>query len=91
VIKTQEGQEITLARPLVFQYDVTAYAGKWIEESWFVPTKGRGLYYHSTKNTEAISSYISSVIAIKNESLVTVILALKGQAERKLVVRMRNA
>lgn len=90
VIKTSQGQQIILKRPMIHSFNEKTYAGKWIEEKWSVPTEDKGLYYHALKHKEAISSYVLGLLAKREASLVTVILMLKNKKEHKLVVRVRG-
>lgn len=63
VDKRAKGQIITLAAPMMYSYDQSAFVGEWIEDQWMIKTNVYGintLHYHSIQ-TEELSSLIHSL------------------------------
>ncbi|MGL6030329.1 MAG: PilW family protein [Legionella sp.] len=63
VVQLKNSQIISLARPLLFDYDESAAVGAWLEERWFIKsnhTQGNRLYYQQLQ-TEELTSLVHSL------------------------------
>ncbi|KTD83027.1 PilW family protein [Legionella waltersii] len=61
------GYLITLVEPILFDYQLNAYIGQWLEEKWFMKTDANGHkhFYYRLIHSEELSSLISVFQVLK--------------------------
>lgn len=96
VVQLKNSQVISLARPLLFDYDESAAVGAWLEERWFIkPNRGQSssLYYQQLQ-AEELTALVHS-LELKEQQigeslLIDVSLGTSEQQVEQFTVAVRG-
>ncbi|MBL7479453.1 PilW family protein [Legionella bononiensis] len=97
VEQTTDGQLITLAKPRMYTYENSVYAGEWLEEQWFIKPNAQHIdtLHYQLGQTEELSPYIQSLFttqqSIHGKKIVKIKMGLEHDKTHELIVVVRGA
>ena len=91
VSQTVSGQLVTLSKPLAFSYKTPIYAGEWLDELFFISSKG-GLFYqenHAEELTPLVKTMTLKLDSNPERTFVSVSFGLKNSHTLDFQTRVR--
>ena len=92
-----DGQLITLAKPRMFTYENSVFAGEWLEEQWFIKPNSQHIksLHYQLGQTEELSPYIHSLFttqqSVHGKKIVKIKMGLEHDKTHELIVVVRGA
>lgn len=88
VVKLTNSQAVYLTKPLLFDYNLSAAVGEWLEERWFIKPnhQQRPILYYKHLQTEELSEFVQSLEVnkrlVNGRTVINVSLGYKEQTKQ---------